>query len=100
MTKEVAWVYALHRGEIGGVYLPSQLERTPQQCLASCHRPSVDEEPGADPAATPTTRGEGDRCAATAAEPTRGREGRSEAASAADGAAGKRNMNSSRQTNA
>jgi hypothetical protein len=25
MTKEVAWVYALHRGEIGGVYLPSQL---------------------------------------------------------------------------
>jgi hypothetical protein len=57
---------------------------------ASCHRLSVDEDPGADPAARTPPRGEGDRyaviAAAAAAEQTRGREGRSEAASAAAGA--------------
>ncbi len=51
----------------------------------------------------PTTRGEGDRCAATSAaaagDPTRGREGHSEAASAADGAAGKVNLKNSYKAN-
>jgi hypothetical protein len=70
---------------------------------ASCHRPSAGEDPGADPAAPPTTRGEGDRCAATTAaaagDLTRARKGRSEAASADDGAAGKVNLKNSYKAN-